>query len=227
MFKVKTKICQNCKIEFTIELEDFEFYKKIGVPEPTFCPECRNQRRLTFRSGRILYKRKVEKNDKEVFSCISPNSPFKVYDSKYWWSDKMDGMKYGQDYDFSKPFFEQLKELMYRVGVPHSAVLNVINSPYSNNAVDIKDCYLTFNAGMSQNCVYGTDIQFCKDCFDNSNLAKCELCYDGFMLAGCYKTFFSSKFLTYISLFFDFGFWRSSISNFPVSFISGVSFSKP
>lgn len=33
--------CQNCKTKFTIEPVDFEFYKKIGVPEPTFCLECR------------------------------------------------------------------------------------------------------------------------------------------------------------------------------------------
>jgi len=189
----KTKQCQNCKVEFTVESEDFEFYKKIGVPAPTFCPQCRAQRRLAFRSGRILYKRKVEKNSQEVFSCVSPKSPFKVYDSKYWWSDKMDAMKYGQDYDFKKPFFEQFKNLMYQVGVPYSAVLNAINSPYSNNAADIKDCYLTFNAGSSENCAYGVDIQYSKDCYDNSNLAKCELCYDGFMLAGCYQTHFSSN----------------------------------
>lgn len=36
----ETKTCQNCKTRFTIEPEDFVFYEKIGVPAPTFCPEC-------------------------------------------------------------------------------------------------------------------------------------------------------------------------------------------
>jgi len=42
----KIKKCQNCSIKFTIEPEDLKFYKKIDVPEPTFCPECRMIRRF-------------------------------------------------------------------------------------------------------------------------------------------------------------------------------------
>lgn len=185
--------CQNCKTEFTIYPEDTKFYHRVGVPEPTFCPACRAQRRLSFRVGRVLYKREIEKFDKEVFSCVSPNSPYKVYRQDYWWSDKMDAMKYGQNYDFSKPFFEQLKELMLKVGMPHKFELEAVDSPYSNNAVHIKNCYLTFNIGLSENCAYGVNINYSKDCYDNSDLAKCELCYEGFMLAGCYQTFFSSN----------------------------------
>jgi len=189
----KTKQCQNCKSKFTIEPEDFKFYKKIDVPEPTFCPECRAQRRLTFRSGRILYKRKIEDYNKEIFSCISPKSPYKVYHQDYWWSDKMDAIKHGQEYDFSRPFFEQLKELMLKVGMPHKFELEAIDSPYTNNTAHIKNCYLVFNTGMSENCAYGMNIENSKDCYDNSDLAKCELCYDSFMSAGCYQTHFSSN----------------------------------
>jgi len=36
MSNSQTKICQNCKKEFIIEPEDFEFYEKIKVPTPTF-----------------------------------------------------------------------------------------------------------------------------------------------------------------------------------------------
>jgi len=189
----KTKTCQNCKAKFTIEQEDFEFYKKIDVPEPTFCPTCRAQRRLAFRTGRALYKRRVEEFDKEVFSCVSSDSPFKVYHSNYWLSDRMDATKYGVKYDFNKTFFEQIKELMHEVGLPHKFGLETVNSPYSNNVAHIKSCYLMFNTGISEDCAYGINIQYSKDCYDNSDLAKCELCYEGFMLAGCYKTFFSSN----------------------------------
>ena len=37
----ENRICQNCKSEFIIEPEDFNFYEKIKVPAPTWCPECR------------------------------------------------------------------------------------------------------------------------------------------------------------------------------------------
>lgn len=35
-YKSETKICQNCKKDFTIDPEDFKFYEKIKVPSPTF-----------------------------------------------------------------------------------------------------------------------------------------------------------------------------------------------
>ena len=38
--------CQNCKILFVIESEDFNFYEKIKVPPPTFCHDCKTMRRL-------------------------------------------------------------------------------------------------------------------------------------------------------------------------------------
>jgi hypothetical protein len=40
-YKPQNVICQNCKKDFTIELDDFRFYEKIKVPPPTFCPEYR------------------------------------------------------------------------------------------------------------------------------------------------------------------------------------------
>ena len=67
----QNKVCQNCKIEFTIEPEDFEFYKKVGVPAPTFCPECRMQRRMAFRNEVNLHKRKDSLTGKINFSMFS------------------------------------------------------------------------------------------------------------------------------------------------------------
>lgn len=54
---MKTKTCQNCKQNFIIEPEDFLFYEKMNVPAPTFCPQCRLQRRLAFLNLFTLYKR--------------------------------------------------------------------------------------------------------------------------------------------------------------------------
>ena len=76
----ETKQCQNCKNNFTIESEDFDFYKKIDVPPPTFCPECRNQRRLAFRNERFMYKIKSPFSGKDIFSMYTPLSGKKVVD---------------------------------------------------------------------------------------------------------------------------------------------------
>ena len=52
--KSETKQCQNCKKDFIIEPDDFGFYEKIKIPPPTFCPECRMQRRLAWRNDFVF-----------------------------------------------------------------------------------------------------------------------------------------------------------------------------
>jgi hypothetical protein len=73
----ETKNCQSCKQPFIIEPEDFNFYVKIDVPPPTFCPDCRLQRRMAFRNERTLYKRKCDApgHDEEMLSLFSSDNP--------------------------------------------------------------------------------------------------------------------------------------------------------
>ncbi|MCX6723092.1 MAG: hypothetical protein NT094_03415 [Candidatus Staskawiczbacteria bacterium] len=105
------KQCQNCKQDFIIEPDDFTFYEKIKVSAPTFCSECRLQRRLTFRNERNLYHHKCGLCDKSIVSMYSSDKPFPVYCHDCWWSDKWSPFSYGRDYDWNKSFFEQFKEL--------------------------------------------------------------------------------------------------------------------
>src|SRR3989344_1269064 len=184
--------CQNCHRDFTIEPEDFQFYEKIKVPAPTFCSECRFQRRMTFRSGRRLYKRKVEFSEKEVFSPFPPEILNKVMHEDYWWSDKCDPMEYGRSYDFKRPFFDQFRELQLAVPIPHRRVLNGVNSEYCENSVGIKNCYLVFNGGFTENSLYSESINNCKECVDGLKIEKCELCYELFNCQRCFKTIFSA-----------------------------------
>ena len=103
----ETRNCQNCKKDFTIEPDDFSFYEKIKVPPPTFCPECRFQRRMSWRNERTLYKRSCDLCKSNFISMYHQDTIFPVYCRECWYSDKWDPLFYGQDYDFSKSFFEQ------------------------------------------------------------------------------------------------------------------------
>ena len=67
----ETKTCQNCKSEFVIEKDDFGFYEKMQVPPPTFCPECRLQRRLAWRNERGLHHRECNLCGKRLFLFIT------------------------------------------------------------------------------------------------------------------------------------------------------------
>src|ERR1700690_4245844 len=154
----ETRQCQNCKKDFVIETEDFNFYEKIKVPPPTFCHLCRAQRRFAFRNERALYKRKSDFTGEEIFTMFSPESEIKVYEREIWLSDKWDPMDYGVDYDFSKSFFEQFFELVKKVPLKALNQVGGIDSPYTNNITDPKNCYLVFNAGYNEDCFYSHGI---------------------------------------------------------------------
>lgn len=173
----ETKQCQNCKKDFTIEPEDFDFYEKIKVPAPTFCPDCRLQRRLAFRNERFLYKRKCSATGKEIISAYPEHVPFPVYDREYWWGDEWDAMPYGREYDPSLTFFEQFRDL--RNAVPRIS-LNanfVYNSDYCNYVGDVKNSYLCFGSIAIEDCMYGSPYES-KNCVDTYLARESEFCYE-------------------------------------------------
>lgn len=178
-YKNETQNCQNCKKDFIIESEDFKYYEKIKVPAPTFCPECRRQRRFTWRNERSLYKRACDLCHKRIVSTYPANTSFPVFCRECWYGDDWDATTYGKEYDFSRPFFEQLKELFD--SVPHLALWqrNVINSEYSNMTGESKNVYLSVSVVLgSENIFYSKSIDASSNIFDSYNLKKCENCYE-------------------------------------------------
>ena len=187
------QVCQNCKKDFTIESEDFNFYEKIKVPPPTWCPDCRQMRRMSFRNERNLYKRKCDKTGKDIISVYAQSSPHKVFDHSFWYSDQFDPMDYSQDYDSSKTFFEQLREFMLKMPWPSLRIETSENCDYNNDVGRSKDCYLCSRTHQCTNMLYtyrGNKSRDCVDCmqvFDVSEfLYECIECiscrYSSFLL---------------------------------------------
>ncbi len=187
------KQCQNCKQRFTIEPEDFDFYKKMDVPPPTFCPDCRYQRRIANRNEWNFYKRNCALCGKSMVSIYNPSYPGPVYCLSCWWSDKWDPLSYGQEVDFSRPFFEQFFELRYKV--PRVALANhqSENSEYSNQSERNKNCYMVVATGTSENCMYGNWNQDSKDCVDCWAMKKCEVMYESLNCGKCYDCLFAEN----------------------------------
>ncbi len=120
------------------------------------------------------------------------DSPFKVYDQDVWWSDKWDATSYGRDFDFSRPFFEQFREL--QLAVPRVALVNKQgeNAEYTNHADKNKNCFMS-SVVFGCEDVYYSDwvIDHCRDIVDCSYLLEgCELCYETYYAWGCYRTGF-------------------------------------
>lgn len=138
---VERKTCTVSGQEFPIFQSDIEFYNKISptfagqkfqVPTPKLCPEERQRRRLLFRNERKLYKRKCDATGDTIISIYSPDKPYKVYKQDFWWSDKRSPMDYGQDFDFSKSFAENIKTLLLQVPLLGLNVISNENADYVN-----------------------------------------------------------------------------------------------
>jgi hypothetical protein len=189
--KSETKQCQNCQRPFTIEPEDFGFYEKMKVPAPTWCPKCRAMRRLNFWNEHNLFRREDTLTGKEIFSTYSRSAPVPVYDRDYWYSDAWDPLEYGRDYDFSKPFFAQLDELRKTVPWPSKSVRDMVNSDYCDQASSLKNSYLCFNGGYSEDCLYGVAFTRMTGSAEFYATVDSDQCFSIYQTDKSYRAFFS------------------------------------
>jgi ribosomal protein S18 len=189
--KSETKNCQNCKAEFIIEPEDFNFYEKIKVPPPTFCPECRLIRRLAYRESRTLYKDICKKCGIKLVSIFPLESKIQVFCSKCWWGDSWEAIEYGKDYDFSKTFFQQFFELQKIVPREATGQRNSENCQYSNGNVRCKNCTLTFDCVESINCYNCQIAVYSKDSIDADSVMNVDHVYFSIACNNIYNTKFS------------------------------------
>lgn len=188
------KECKNCKINFEIYPEDREMYGRFGVPEPTWCPECRLIRRMTFRNERALYKRKCDKCGEMKIMMFAEDAPFPVYCYPCWWGDDWDPKKYSRDYDFSKPFFDQFLEL--RNAVPRCGIVKQgfsVNSEYTNRVTDMKNCYLIYETTGAEDCRYGMGYDYSRNCMDCCTAQKSERCYECIDVISCSNVMYSQE----------------------------------
>jgi len=197
--------CQNCKKDFTIEPEDFNFYEKISVPPPTWCPECRMTRRLAFTNTWNVFWNKCALCGVKTLSMYPPNSQIKVYCQPCWWGDSWDGTEYAKDYDSTRPFLEQVKELRKIVPFPalQSSYTTLKNSEYCNHLGNCKNCYMIFWADYCESVYYSSilnGLRFSSDCIRGWDS---ELCYESIGFLKNYRTFFTDESANCIDVWFS------------------------
>ena len=178
--KNETKNCQNCKLDFVIEPDDFSFYEKIKVPPPTFCPDCRFARRMIWRNERSLYKRKCSMCEKGIISIYDNKTSSPIYCPECYKSDNWEvSVRNMNDYDFSKPFFEQWKEL-FNIIPKQSTLLygKCLDSEYASHVKDTKNVYLSFSTLDSESIYYSSNIDHSKEVIDSYNIVESELLYE-------------------------------------------------
>lgn len=181
--------CLSCQQSFEVTEKDKQFLDQISptlsntkhiIPEPTHCPDCRAQRRMSWRCERKMYHRKCDLCSKAIISMYNPTVKFPVYCPECWWSDSWDAADYAQDFDPNRSFFEQFAELNEKVPHFSMAVLKstMENSDYTNHAGYLKNCYLVVNSDQSEQCLYSKGANRCFDCVDCFKVYDCEGLYE-------------------------------------------------
>lgn len=192
---MENKTCKQCQEQFEVADQDLVFYEKMGpeiagqkyaFPAPTLCPKCRQIKRLSFINYKKLYRRKCDKSGEDIVSCFPPNSPYKIWKNENWWKDDWDPMSFGRDFDFNRPFFEQMHELDLAVPKPHTFVFMNENSEFTNGVTAAKNSYIVLNSTYTDNCFYGYRLTKCKDCIDCHSTYSSEKCYECTNVTGCF-----------------------------------------
>ncbi len=186
----ESRICQNCKGKFTIEPEDFKFYEKIKVPPPTFCPECRMQRRILWRNERVLYKSVCALCKKSIISMYDSKNNFVVFCDKCWWGDGWDALSYASPYDFNISFFEQWLNLLKRAPLTQLWKFNNVNSDYINYSTENKNCYLSSSILNCEDVSYSYALDKSQNTLDSLYSNKLIWCYENIDSVNNYNSIF-------------------------------------
>lgn len=131
---------------------------------------------------------------KQIVAQYPTNSEYTVYDKSVWFSDDWDASSYGVDFDFSRPFFPQFRELMLRV--PRMSLVQQgtsENSEFCHRISDCKNCYLLYSSNHNENSYYGAFINDGFQCIDNTNVYGCHICYESVDCYDCQRVFWCEE----------------------------------
>ncbi|MFH0770553.1 MAG: hypothetical protein V1926_04205 [Candidatus Peregrinibacteria bacterium] len=198
------RICRNvwCLQPFDITTEDLAFYEKVSpvfsgkkelIPPPKLCPECRDQRRYTFRNERSLHHGTCTSCSKKIITMYAPESPFNVYCTPCYFSDRWDAASYGQALSFSEPLLTQFQRLRQRIPVLSCDQYQCENSDYSNISIGNKNCYLVFATREAEECYYARKLVKTLQCVDCDYADESQYCYECTDCHRCYRVLFSEQ----------------------------------
>lgn len=196
---VETKKCRISDKEFVITDKDLEFYdvlspvfdwKKCLIPSPTISPIERQIRRMAWRNYDQFYKSTCSLTGQEIISTYRPGTPYKVANLESWWSDSWSPYEYNKKIDFSRPFFEQFRELDQMTLHMPLSVSKSENSTFTNFSVNNRNCYLCTRVAECEYCYYSLLIVRCKNCMDCADVSDSEYLYECVRTIKSYRSFY-------------------------------------
>ncbi len=185
------KVCSDCKSEFKIDSGDLILYEKVGLKIPEQCFECRLKQYAAFWPFGKFRKGTSDLSNESLITILPNQARYPIYKSHEWHGDAWEASNFSQDYDPSRPFFDQLKELQEKVPRPHQVGKDNVKCDWSDDVWHSKNCYLTRSVFKCEDISYGYRVVECKNSFDIAhsfnlqNCYDCTLCHNSFNLNFC------------------------------------------
>ena len=190
---METKNCKNCGIDFVITDREFSQYTKINLVVPDICVDCRWKQHMAFWQFGKFRTGVSSLSGERLITVLPANARYPIYTSKEWWGDAWDAMSFGQDYDSSRPFIDQLKELQEKVPRPHQQGAQNKDCDWCDDAWESKNCYLSRSVAKCENLFYGYRSFSVKDSIDISHVYTLDQCYECTYCFSSYSLFFSKN----------------------------------
>ncbi|PID70080.1 hypothetical protein CSB37_03660 [bacterium DOLZORAL124_38_8] len=174
-------------VDESVSISEEKIPQELLVGLPTLCPAERQRRRLMFFNIHNLYKNNT---------LISPHAPeykLNVISKNDFLNEKDSGLNYGRNFDFSRPFFEQFKELQIVSPRWDRMSLNAENSNWTTNSISLKNCYLVYSSTYLEDCLYCDRVDKSSDVVDCEDVKNSELCYGSLFLENCFEVLWSKK----------------------------------
>lgn len=108
-------------------------------------------------------------------------------------------------------FFKEFESLQLKTPRIGSIRINALNSEYTHNTDQCKNCYLLANAVKNEDCYYGRDFYDNQDCVDCDHVLRCTLCYECLNSKECYNSTFLQDCANCIDC--DFGYYLKDCKN--------------
>ena len=140
-----------------------------------------------------LYRRTCNApgHSEEIISKYPRSAARTIYDQKFWWSDAWDPLAIGREYDFSKPFFEQLDTFCREAPIPALDVANSTNCDYCVTAQDSKNCYFVIGGFRAEECLYSDTPAFGRHVVDSYACLSGDTLYECLYCDGSYNLKYS------------------------------------
>lgn len=186
-------ICKITGKEFVISDQEEAFCEEHRIPLPTVCQIERLRQTCAMLSSVHLYPTTCALTHKPILTFIPPHKNLVVYDIDAWMSDDWDALEYGRDFDFSRPFFEQMLELAKQAPWPSLECIRstMENSDYTNGVLNVKNCYLAFGILNGEDVLFSRTVLNAKDIIDSTYVTDSELCFGCIHIKNCYNLKYS------------------------------------